>query len=116
MRALLLGALVGGAVAGVLAWRTSMKLRERAALLQVALTTQGGEAAAVLLQGGAALQRDLATDGAAYARTVSQRTAEDVLGRVYGLTPDRMRRLGVAADAMTQASLVVARTTASVLT
>lgn len=115
IRAALLGTLAGGLVAGVLVWRQKRRLEDRALLLQRALSTQGGELEAVLAQGGSALQADLERDARDYTRVVAQRTAEAVLGGEYGLTPERMRRLQVTADALTQASLVAARTAASIM-
>lgn len=95
---LAVGVVAGASFAAVLAWRKRSALLDRAALLQAALESDGDATTALLVQGGEELRTDLQRAGDAYARTVAEREAERVLGEVYGLTPARIRALGVAAN------------------
>lgn len=92
------GLVTGGAVAGFLAWRKRDAMLDRAALLQAALESDGDAMTAVLVQGGESLRADLQRAGQEYAQTVAEREAARVLAEVYGLTPARIRALGVAAQ------------------
>jgi hypothetical protein len=92
------GAVVTSAiVASVMAWRKTQALQTRVEHIQSSVM---GDALAMsqLERDAARMVDELEAEATAYADTVATAAAERYIGTVYGLTPERMAKVGQLAE------------------
>lgn len=84
------GFVVGGAVAGLFGLLKVNELTRRGQQLSDSLTAQGSALETYLAAQGDRVASELERVAQAEAEQASRRAADDYMGRVYGLTPQRI--------------------------
>jgi uncharacterized membrane-anchored protein YhcB (DUF1043 family) len=91
--AALSGLVVGGATCAVILRARSQELAERGQLLQASLVEGGDDLRTYFLGRREEVERRIGQIAQQTAEPIARQTASEYLGAVYGLTPDRVRRL-----------------------
>ena len=101
MRAAFFAGLGAGIViAGYLAYFKGQELSGRGKAIAQNLADGGSNLETYLVAQGTSLQRELQTLAKEEATLVAQTSAEQYMGDIYGLTPQRITRIGVIGAAL----------------
>lgn len=92
MREFAIGALIGGLVAGALAWRAKVRYETQGAAFGQLLAQQGQQVQATLRAGGAAVQHELEAVARASAQSIAIGRTVTIL-RAYGLDASTLSKL-----------------------
>lgn len=99
LRSFTIGALLGGGIVGAYVWSQKDAWARRGARLAASLEAEGREMQTYMEVKGRGVERELTQLAIAEAERVSRATAEQYMGTTYGLTPERIRRIGILAQA-----------------
>lgn len=92
--ALAAGLIAGGITAGVLAYFEGKDLASRGTLLAASLQDRGDALRTYFYAQQSTIQAELTSHAQTLATQVARSTAEEYIGTTYGLTADRIRKLG----------------------
>jgi hypothetical protein len=95
------GLVVGGGVAGVMLAAKGRDLAARGTLLQASLVAGGDDARTYFLAERAEVEAQITLLARQTGEPIARLAAERYVSDVYGLTPDRIRRLQLLADRWT---------------
>jgi hypothetical protein len=99
-RAFLAGLLGGGVLAAYLAYQKGRELGGRGKALAQNLAEGGSDLESYLVAQGGAIESELTQLAQEEATRAARTAADQYMSQVYGLTPERIRRLGILGAAL----------------